>query len=518
MHWLLLSFLVFKLVSSQDCRFTNPIVYDDLPDLEIVRVGNEYFMSSSTFHYSPGGAILKSTDLIKWEYIGHSVPRLDDRHDMVPDPVYVGGMWASGFGYRPATRDFYWGACIMTHPREEFLIYTAQNPAGEWKQTGTLPCINEPGFLFDDDDTMYIAHGARTIHVSQVAPDGQSIVRDELVYTWPEDSLLEGARFYKRNGFYYIWLTRAPNAQFVLRANNPFGPYDIRNAVDRPTAPIPGADAPHQGALVSTPNDQWYYVGFADAFPGGRIPAMAPVTWIDDWPVVELVNGNEWALTYPCPSGVVNADQASYDYFRDDFWGTTLRPEWEWNHNPDDSKWNIMPTGLRMETADVNLDIYRVRNTLTRRIRGPASNATVMIEYSSMKVGDRAGLAIWRDDSGWIGVVKDPDGVRLSAFTNVNIGPDLKSAKNLGEETDSIPLPSTGRLWLRAHADIQPGLGRLGTFSYSLDGFGWLPLEGSVTLNTNPFYFTGYRWALFNYATSELGGSVVFSHFEQQVE
>lgn len=515
---LLLAALIFTLRFCQACEFANPVVFEDTPDLEIIRVNNVFYMSTSTFHYSPGAAILKSNNLINWDYVGHSVPTLDDRHDLIPDPVYVGGIWASGFGYRPSTQKFYWGACMATHPRRDFLVYTADDPAEDWTHTATLPCLGEPGFLFDDDDTMYIAHGARTIHVAQVSTDGQSLVKNELVYTWPEDTLLEGARFYKRNGFYYIWLTRAPDGQFVLRSKSPFGPYDIRNVVDKPTAPIPGANSPHQGALIGTASDQWYYVGFADAFPAGRVPAMAPVTWIDDWPTVQLVNGNDWAATYPCPDNVGEVNQDSYLYVRDDFEGSSLRHDWEWNHNPDSEKWSLVEAGLRLETVDISNDIYRVRNTLTRRIRGPSSYATVQIDYNGMRSGDHAGLAVWRDDSGWIGIIRDDQGTRLSVRNNVNIGPDLKSARNLGEETDTVPLPADGQVWLRAYADVRPGPDRKGSFAYSLDDVVFNAMEGNVTLNANPFYFTGYRWGLFNYATSELGGSVVFSSFEQHVD
>src|SRR6185436_1410521 len=134
--------------------------------------------------------------------------------------------------------------------------------------------------------------------------DGKSQVRAQQVYQTPSSiGTLEGARFYKRNGAYYIWLTRPANGQYVLKSTNgPFGPYEQRQVLLNLPGPISGGGVPHQGGLVQTQNGDWYYMSFVDAFPGGRVPALAPITWTSDgWPVLQTVNG-AWGATYPKPN------------------------------------------------------------------------------------------------------------------------------------------------------------------------------------------------------------------------
>ena len=158
--------------------------------------------------------------------------------------------------------------------------------------------------LIDDNDTMYVAYGNGTISVAQLSADGKSQVRAQQVYQTPSSiGTLEGARFYKRNGAYYIWLTRPANGQYVLKSTNgPFGPYEQRQVLLNLPGPISGGGVPHQGGLVQTQNGDWYYMSFVDAYPGGRMPAMAPITWTGDgWPVLQTVNG-AWGSSYPKPN------------------------------------------------------------------------------------------------------------------------------------------------------------------------------------------------------------------------
>ncbi|MFI7604501.1 RICIN domain-containing protein [Micromonospora sp. NPDC049366] len=490
--------------------FTNPVVWQDFADVDIIRVGDVYYMSASTMHYSPGAPVLRSWDLVNWEFAGHSVPRLDfgGKYDLTNGAnAYVDGIWASTLNYRPSNRTFYWAGCIdfaQTH------IYTASAVDGAWSRLTTIPnCYYDAGLLVDDNDTMYVAYGNGTISVAQLSADGRTQVRAQQVYQTPSSiGTLEGARFYKRNGAYYIWLTRPANGQYVLKSTNgPFGPYEQRQVLLNMPGPISGGGVPHQGGLVQTQNGAWYYMAFTDAYPGGRMPTLAPITWTSDgWPQVQTVNGS-WGVNYPNPLPTRPVKPLTGT---DTFPGTTLGVQYEWNHNPDDSRWSVSD-GLRLQTASVTNDLYRARNTLTHRIQGPTSTGAIELDYSTMRDGDRAGLAMLRDSSAWIGVRRDNGATRVVMTNGLAMGTNWDTVST-GTEIASAPV-SGGRIWLRANADIRPGAGRQATFSYSTDGVTFVPLGNALTLNNAWQFFMGYRFGIFNYATQALGGTVTVRRF-----
>ncbi|MEU1762359.1 RICIN domain-containing protein [Micromonospora sp. NPDC005257] len=491
-------------------NFTNPAVWQDFADVDIIRVGDVYYMSASTMHYSPGAPVLRSWDLVNWEFAGHSVPRLEfgTKYDLSgSEQAYVDGIWASTLNYRPSNRTFYWAGCIdfaQTH------IYTAAAVDGAWSRLTTIPnCYYDAGMLIDDNDTMYVAYGNGTISVAQLSADGRSQVRAQQVYQTPSSiGTLEGARFYKRNGAYYIWLTRPANGQYVLKSTNgPFGPYEQRQVLLNLPGPISGGGVPHQGGLVQTQTGAWYYMAFTDAYPGGRMPTLAPITWTaDGWPQVQTVNG-AWGASYPNPLPTRPVKPLTGT---DTFSGTTLGPQYEWNHNPDNSRWSVND-GLRLQTASVTNDLYRARNTLTHRIQGPTSTGTIELDYSTMRDGDRAGLAMLRDSSAWIGVRRDNGATRVVMTNGLTMGSNWNTTST-GTEIASAAV-SGGRIWLRANADIRPGSGRQARFSYSTDGVNFVSLGNALTLNNAWQFFMGYRFGFFNYATQSLGGAVTVRQF-----
>lgn len=275
--------------------------------------------------------------------------------------------------------------------------------------------------------------------------------------------------------------------------------------------PVAGGGVPHQGGMVQTQNGDWYYMAFVDAYPGGRIPVLGPITWTTDgWPVITLVN-NAWGATYPQPN-LPQPPRAVKPLNSDDnFAGTVLGPQWEWNHNPDNTRWSVS-NGLRLQTATVTNDLYSARNTITHRIPGPASSATIELDYSTMRDGDRSGLAMLRQSSAWIGIKRDSGTTRVVMTSNLTMDSNWNTT-NTGTEVASAAV-SGGRIWLRVNADIRPGSGRQATFSYSTDGVTFTNLGPAFTLNNAWQFFMGYRYAIFNYATQSLGGSVTVSRFD----
>lgn len=493
--------------------FQNPVLWEDLADLDILRVGDTFYYSASNMHYSPGAPILSSKDLVNWKYVGHSIPVLDfsPAYDLNGGNAYVKGSWASFLNYRKSNKTFYWGGCIegkKTH------LYTATNVAGPWQKHATLDqCYYDAGMLVDDDDTMYVAYGAKTLKVAQLSPDGTREMKSQPVFTAPPGvDYIEGSRFYKINGNYYIFTTRPPNDEYVLKSTNgPFGPYTMKKLVVNATSPVANGGGPHQGGIVQTQKGDWYYMAFIDAYPNGRVPVLAPLTWdAEGWPSLNLT-GNAWpkSLPYPLPPEEKIAHTGT-----DQFLGPALSPEWEWNHNPDNAKWSLHD-GLKLETATVTDDIYAARNSLTHRILGPESDATIELDLSHMKDGDRAGLALFRDSSAWIGVVRDKATLRVAMEDNLTMDDHWKTTAK-GTEVATAPITAR-RIWLRASANtmanFKAGPDRTGTFAYSLDGKTFTPLGTPFVFTKDWHFFMGYRYAIFNYATQSLGGSVMVSSF-----
>ncbi len=492
-------------------QYTNPVVWQDFADVEVIRVGEVYYMTASTMHYSPGAPILRSYDLANWEFAGHSVPSLEfgTKYDLTNGQrAYVKGIWASTLAYRPSNRTYYWAGCIEFN---DTFIYTASSVEGPWSRHAQLDtCYYDAGMLIDTDDTMYVAYGNTTISVAQLSADGRSQVRAQQVFQTPSNiGTLEGARFYKRGGSYYIWLTRPANGQYVLKSDNgPFGPYTMRQVLLDLPGPISGGGVPHQGGLVQLPNGSWYYMAFVDAYPGGRVPALAPITWTaEGWPVLQTVNGR-WGVNYPSPLPVRPVKPL---IGTDTFSGTALGPQWEWNHDPDTGRYSVN-NGLTLRTATVTNDLYAARNTLTHRIQGPTSTATIELDHSAMRDGDRAGLAMLRQSSAWVGVRRD-NGVTRVVMTNGLSMDGNWNTTSTGTEIASAAV-SGGRIWLRANADIRPGSGRQARFFYSTDGTNFVQLGNALTLNNTWQFFMGYRFGIFNYATQALGGAVTVRRFD----
>mgnify|MGYP003636055019 FL=1 len=258
-------------------NFTNPVVYSDFADNDISRgPDGKFYFSASNMHFSPGAPILRSSDLVNWEPIGHSVPTLafGAAYD-----AYRRGTWASTMRYRASNGLWYWIGCVdfwVTY------IYTASDIAGPWSQRSALygKCYYDCGLLIDDDDTMYVVHDNTNVKMSQLSADGFSEVKVQDIFGTPAGySGLEGNRLYKRNGTYYI-LDDAPSdgATFIWKSSSVWGPWTSKLLIEKVKAPVGGGGDPDQGSLVETGNGDWYFMSFTWAYPAGRMPILAPLT------------------------------------------------------------------------------------------------------------------------------------------------------------------------------------------------------------------------------------------------
>ncbi|KAM0421015.1 hypothetical protein ACHAPT_011258 [Fusarium lateritium] len=518
----------------------NPILWEDLPDMEVIRVDDVYYMSASSFHFSPGAPILRSYNLVDWEYIGHSVPDLAAfgtrfRIDGKNSTGYVKGIWASTLKYRKSNGLFYWYGAIQG--TNETYIYTARNPEGPW--TAHPPIQNyyyDCGVLIDEDDAFYMAYGTKTIYVAQLSADGLTELKTQLVYE--SEHYLEGARMYNIKGSYYIWLTKPWAGQYVLKSDSgPLGPYECRMVLDNIRSPIPGAGAPHQGGLVDTADGKWHYMAFTDAFPAGRIPVLAPVEFDSDgWPriVADYTDGRgQWRIEYPPVVNHCRAEKPKTCFREHSFSGGNLEHCWEWNQSPDNSKWSLREDQLLLQTATVTDCLYLAANTLTHRTLGPNNTATFCVNWSQLKDGDRAGASIFRDQSAYIGIHKDMDTAKVVYVDDLTLAPvgevvTWSNGRPVAEDWEvtskgsiKAELPLTQeQLWLRIHVNVAAACidgyehePRQATFEYSLDGVTFTGLGPSFTLTNSPTGWIGYRFGVFNFATKALGGQLAVESY-----
>ncbi|CAI4219574.1 unnamed protein product [Parascedosporium putredinis] len=433
----------------------------------------------------PGAPILRSHDLANWEFVGHSVPTLDfgERYNLTNGIAYRGGTWASTMRYRESTGLWYWIGCVdfwYTY------TYTAPDPAGPWTRTSMSEggrCYYDCGLFIDDDDTMYVVYGATDVKMAQLSPDGLTQVRSETIFSASDAGVdgIEGNRLYKKDGFYYILNDHPGSTTFIWKSESPWGPWESKELVNSIASPVQWGGSPHQGSLIETPEGKWYYMSFTWAYPAGRMPVLAPITWgCDGFP--KLVTDENGA-------------------------GGPLKPEWEWNHNADETKYEVRE-GLTLRTATVTDDLYKARNTLTHRIHGEFPVGTLRVDFSGMADGDVFGLAAFRDRSAAIEIARVGDNFTLRARHNVTQEESAWETVDPGTVVASEAGLDVSEIWLRVSLDARPSGSKQAEFFYSLDGDEFVALGGAYELWTNWAYFMGYRYGIFNYATKALGGSI----------
>ncbi|KAH8586991.1 glycosyl hydrolase [Bisporella sp. PMI_857] len=477
--------------------FTNPVVYEDFADNDVfLGPDGAYYFSASNMHYSPGAPILRSYDLVNWEFIGHSVPTLafGDKYNMVGSTAYIGGTWASTLRYRKSTGLWYWIGCIDF---ANSYVYTAPAANGPWTQASVISgtCFYDCGLFIDDDDKMYVVYGSSTVSMAQLSSNGLGLSKTQQIISTPSGyDFIEGNRMYKRDGIYYV-LESAPSQQATLiwKSTSPWGPWTVKEL------------------LVETAAGAWYYMSFTWAYPAGRMPVLAPITWgSDGYPLLTSVNGAR-GVSYPAP--LPSRPTPSW-IGTDTFPGTNLSIPWEWNHNPDTSKYKVN-NGLTLSTTTITSDLYKVRNTLTHRVHGPLSVATIVININNMADGDKCGLAALRDQSALIGISRAGSTYTISHVQGLLQDPDNSWSTTSNGTTAASAVVAKGQIWLRGTMQAASSSAKGVTFSYSVDGTTFKALGGSYTLTTDWHFFMGYRWAIFNFATKALGGSVLVSSFTQ---
>lgn len=483
-----------------DGTYTNPVIAADFPDPDVIRVGNTYYMVTTTMFVFPGVTILKSNDLVNWEYCSNAVPRFDFSrcYDLDSCNRYAHGQWATSLKYHNGK--FY---LLFITLDEGGFICSSSKAEGPWEIKKLPKGFYDPGLFFDEDGRIYVAHGYSRISITELDTDFSPKSRDSLVFTGDIRKGLEGSHVYKINGYYYLYGTYGgqDGIQVALRSKNIYGPYEQKVVIYDTTKGINFGI--HQGALIQTPGGEWWTVLFVDSGPFGRFPSLQPVTWTDGWPMVgesgkavvrhRIPDGNQTSPVKTLPAS-------------DEFSEKSLGMQWGWNHNPYPDKWSLTERKgfLRLHTVRPVKDLRAAPNTLTQRIFAaydPAvpTTAITKMDTQGMQDGDIAGLAIFQDPSACIGI-KQNHGSRYVVMINN------------GRIVDSVSLTATP-VYLRCVASNST---KKASFSYSTDGQNYQPLGDELTMRFNLKIFTGNKFCLFNYATETVGGYVDFDWFHMK--
>ncbi len=481
--------------------FSNPLFYDEFSDPDLIRVGEDYYLTGTTMHAMPGLPVLHSRDLVNWRFLSYAVDRLDfgpEYRLQEGKEIYGQGVWAPSFRYRNGT--FYLFDNVRGQPTQ---LFRAKNPAGPWTRTPMKRAFHDLSVLFDDDGTAYVIWGYRTVMLAQLNRALTDVVPGTERAIIPASAGMgEGSHFYKIGGKYYItsaWYLgtmRMPCA----RADRPEGPYEVVPAISSGEDFGIARGAMHQGGIVSTPMGEWWGFSMMDFNSLGRLTGLSPVTWKDGWPYFGLPgNLGRTPRTWVKPNtGHVSPPSAPYE--RDDaFSGPRLKPIWQWNHAPEDSKWSLSerPGFLRLHSLPA-ADFWHARNTLTQRAIGPESTPSVALDTRGMQPGDVAGLGLLSAPYAWIGIRRGPEGVSVEQF-------DQQSGV-----TARSPLRG-GKVWLRAECSFLTEKAR---FSYSTDGRQFTELGGPFTMLFQLKTFQGVRYSLFHFHTGGgPGGYADFTRF-----
>jgi beta-xylosidase len=480
--------------------YTNPVIAADFPDPDVIRVDDVYYMVSTTMFIFPGVTILKSKDLVNWEYCSNAVPRFDYSpcYNLNGCNRYRRGQWATSLKYNKGR--FY---LLFITLDEGGFICSAEKAEGPWEVRKLPRGFYDPGLFFDEDGKIYVAHGYNKISVTEVDAEFAPKGNDSLVFTGDIRAGIEGTHVYKIHGYYYLYCTYGgvDGIQVALRSKHICGPYEEKVVIQDTT---PGNNyGVHQGALIQTQTGEWWTMLFVDSGPFGRFPSLQPVIWLDDWPVVGVEG--KGVATFKKPD-VGREYPVTELPASDEFNETTLGMQWGWNHNPDSTKWSLQErTGfLRLKTMNIVSTLREATNTLTQRIFACYSDTipttgAIKLETGAMKDGDMAGLAVFQDPYAYIAVKKDGD---LSYVLMVNNGLVM----------DSVMIHSPV-LYLTARAFF--GTGKA-VFAYSLDNKSYHLLGNELNMKFNLSVFTGNKFCLFNYATRETGGYVDFDWFRQR--
>lgn len=539
----------------------NPVIYSDMPDPDVIRVGNTFYMVSTTMHFMPGAVILRSYNLADWEIAGHVYDKLEDYGAARMENgknIYGSGMWA-------ASLKFYNGKFYVLHIANDThssYLYTAENVEGPWTQKKIPGFYYDPGLFFDDDGRIFVVHGNREIRLTELSEDftPKAGGLDKVILRDSDEVPLgyEGSHLYKVNGKYLLtlihWPKNSMRTEAVFMADDLSGEWKGGDVLCSDMGEFGAGVA--QGGIVDTPDGDWYAVLFQDHGAQGRMPCLVPVTFkTDGYPVFgidgkapkslevkdfnpdykyeplaqsddfdykadEVFTGGEGALG----DSSIGAGRDALTEISKGKFHPKLKSAWEWNHIPEDENWWIEPASsgseggaLCIRTKYRKQNLVTVRNTLTQRVVGVKPIASVIVDSSELKDGDVIGLSAFESCYGFIGLTKK-NGKTFVVRGETNY-PDGKIQQNRNNRnpdkiTEKIEIAGDA-IEVKLEFDFT-NLKDEVTFWWRLEGAEWQQIGKPHKLRFMLDHFCGVRAGLFVYSVEESGGVGKFRRFRNE--
>lgn len=479
-----------------DGTYVNPVLAGDYSDPDVVRVGADYYLVSSSFTDTPGLPILHSRDLVNWTIIGHALARVS------PDEHYRtarrgGGVWAPAIRYREGQFRIYY-----PDPDRGIFVVTASDPKGPWSApvlVDDTTGIIDPAPFWDDDGTGWLAYAyaksragkANLIGLKRLNAEGTTTVGVERIiidadrHPQVQTSLglrpwqtTEGPKLYKRNGWYYVF---APSGsvkggwQGVFRSRQLTGPYEGRNVLDQGTTAING---PHQGAWVDTPGGQDWFLHFQDRDAYGRVVLLQPLKWKDDWPVIGIDTNadgrGEPVLRHAKPR--VPQQPRSAPVADDDF-DATPSLAWQFGSNPGTDWLSVVNGHLRLKSVSGSPDLYENGAILSQKLPAQSFCASTLLRMTPLREGERSGLSVHGMNFAWVGLERTADRIRIVRVEKAEPAAGTAIATQYGPEV------ANGTVWLRFCSQPE-------TVSVPPPGFTpyWPSMLREVRMQTQFFY------------------------------
>ncbi len=515
--------------AAETTTITNPVIWADVPDVDVIRVGDTYYMVSTTMYFSPGAPIMKSKDLVSWEicnyvydtYAEGDVQNLTNgKHD------YAHGQWATSLRYHKGTYYVFFGSYGSG---KSYIYKTNDIENGTWTRSEINGMYHDASLFFDDDGRNYLIYGGGgNIEIKELNAEMTGFkeggAAKRLFSTGLDNLAGEGAHVHKIGDYYYVfiiaWPSNSGRIELCYRSKELLGTYEGKTVLNSGVGSYGSGVA--QGGIVDTPDGKWYGMLFQDHGSVGRIPVLVPVTWENGWPMMG-VNGKA-PVTLTVDGSATGTSLARDDDFS--YASNDLALEWQWNHNPDNSAWSLTerPGYLRLKNKTIATHLLNARNTLTMRTEGPACSSAIKLDTTGMKIGDHAGLSAFQFKYGNVGVYVADDGSKKIYMAN-NGGYSGSSAVTDSRDNIVEQVNLNGNeIWLKADflfntvkddGSSSNNIDKV-NFFYSYDGTNWTKIGEELGMVYDLKLFTGYRSAIYSYATKSTGGYADIDAFEYE--
>lgn len=401
--------------------YRNPILHADYSDPDVCVVGEDYFLTASSFNCTPGLPILHSKDLVNWKIVNYALKKVEPV-EYYNEARHGKGVWAPSIRFHEGMYYIYWG-----DPDFGIFMVKTRDPYGEWDKPVLVKAgkgMIDPCPLWDDDGRVYLAHawaGSRAkfnsvLTVCELNKEGTKVISDPVLVFDGNDGVnhtIEGAKFYKRNGFYYLFAPAGgvvSGWQLVMRSKNVYGPYEPRIVMAQGKTDING---PHQGGWVDTPAGESWFLHFQDKGAYGRVLHLNPMKWVNDWPVIGVDRDGDGCgdpvscyrkprtdKTYPIETPVES----------DEFDTRKLGLQWEWHANYQDVFGFTTNMGYARiyghELSSHFKNFWEVPNLLMQKFPAEEFTVTAKLKVSAKDDGQLSGLIVMGWDYSWIGVEK----------------------------------------------------------------------------------------------------------------